>query len=543
MKEDLATYLLLAPEFGGTRFGPFEGAEIALGSDKTKCDITLPESLGVLPVHVKVIRQADNSLIVTPVERTATIFLYKAQSRRPTQVNTPTAVVPGDSFALVTERGPRFIIELGELPPQVKAQREQARSKRRSRLSGAAFANEAKRQAWTKVLVTGPGQFLQRAYTFIKSGTIFQPRYIFLFVAIGFGYVFGGVQSCRIGSLKGSLGETSRQLDNCNKDNAVIKEMGEADATVKIPLLIGDVTSSHKLARALEEDDTMLKAVKEASRNLLSQVNGYKWLIEAKDARASRFALWREQVEKEEGLDTEIIRVAPYIGAEPNNSRSDWSSMEDSTQVEVCTRGTPRLTFRQGLHLGLTVQADAFASSGLGDFQSDKARREQALLNTLKAAGIPDLPEAFNSVVEPMGRGKSGCVFIEGEDHRVDDTKVIQAMVEHLGEKGAGLPPQDSAHSVTARIAKFYAADIPDRDFRDKDFAINFAEYPTGTVLNGMETKGAWVLRRTAETIARSAVLPCAAVLQNPKEAEKVFGKLPNPVTCLILDYKLRNEE
>jgi hypothetical protein len=41
--------LELAPQFGGTRFGPFaQGA--TLGSDPARCHITLPAEMGVRPV-------------------------------------------------------------------------------------------------------------------------------------------------------------------------------------------------------------------------------------------------------------------------------------------------------------------------------------------------------------------------------------------------------------------------------------------------------------------------------------------------------------
>ena len=43
------TFLQLAPEFGGTKFGPFEHVEIRLGSDPANSDITLPEALGAAP--------------------------------------------------------------------------------------------------------------------------------------------------------------------------------------------------------------------------------------------------------------------------------------------------------------------------------------------------------------------------------------------------------------------------------------------------------------------------------------------------------------
>ena len=41
LEEELATYLRLTPEFGGTRFGPFEELEIRLGSDADRCHIVL----------------------------------------------------------------------------------------------------------------------------------------------------------------------------------------------------------------------------------------------------------------------------------------------------------------------------------------------------------------------------------------------------------------------------------------------------------------------------------------------------------------------
>ncbi|MFT4978994.1 MAG: hypothetical protein ACI8S6_004904, partial [Myxococcota bacterium] len=44
--EHLVTYLSLTPEFGGTRFGPFEGLGVRLGADANRCHIVLPESLG-----------------------------------------------------------------------------------------------------------------------------------------------------------------------------------------------------------------------------------------------------------------------------------------------------------------------------------------------------------------------------------------------------------------------------------------------------------------------------------------------------------------
>ena len=68
------TYLQLSPEFGGTRFGPFRGVEIRLGSDPDANDISLPADLGVAPQHLKVLQQGENTFIIAPVDRTALAF-------------------------------------------------------------------------------------------------------------------------------------------------------------------------------------------------------------------------------------------------------------------------------------------------------------------------------------------------------------------------------------------------------------------------------------------------------------------------------------
>ena len=51
-------------------------------------------------------------------------------------------------------------------------------------------------------------------------------------------------------------------------------------------------------------------------------------------------------------------------------------------------------------------------------------------------------------------------------------------------------------------------------------------------------------MKRTAETIAKAVVMPCIAVLTGDAQAaEATFGnELPQPVPCLVLDWKLRNK-
>ena len=122
--KDLAIYLRLTPEFGGTRFGPFEKLETRLGSDPDLCNIVLPESLGVQPVHALVLKQGDTNTIVAPADRAANLYLWRQGERRPSQITSPPALRSGDGFSLVTEDGPRFIMEIDYLPPAMQEERD-----------------------------------------------------------------------------------------------------------------------------------------------------------------------------------------------------------------------------------------------------------------------------------------------------------------------------------------------------------------------------------------------------------------------------------
>ena len=76
-------YLRLSPEFGGTRFGPYEGLEVRLGSDPDRCHIALRADMGVHAEHVKLFRESDRNLILAPSDRTASVFLFRGNGDRP----------------------------------------------------------------------------------------------------------------------------------------------------------------------------------------------------------------------------------------------------------------------------------------------------------------------------------------------------------------------------------------------------------------------------------------------------------------------------
>ncbi len=546
--QELVLYLRLTPEFGGTRFGFFEGIEVVLGSEAGRCDITLPQSLGVLPIHVRVMRQADNSMILAPAERTATVFLWKQNARTPVQVDTPTAVRPGDSFALVTENGPRFIIELDELPAEVKEAREKKPSIRDKRLTAGAFGKEAKRQAFTRVLVTGPGQFVQRSWTFVKSGAIFQPRYIFLGITMAAGYVWAGGMTCKGKKTAKLLESESVKLENCEKTLGFTSERGD-DASWTFPQLVAEVLGvDGGVGLALEEDTKLRDEVWSQAKIILSQSKQYAWLIEARGAKASKFADFRERLVAQEDMDIELVKVLPYLAADPSRHYNEWNKLEDSTNEDVCTRGIAQLSFRQALHLDLTPQLDALIpASKVSTYMNDKELHEQALRATLEAAGLEEFPETFDTTLAEFNRGQGGCLHVVGDDERTRVNRVVVKMVKHLHSQARYVPaPEASSHATSARLAKLFAADLPEVDYRSDGLgAVSFAEFPVSTVTAGMGSEGEWVLKQTAKVIARSIVLPCQAAVDPKVDKEKAaatLGELPPLTQCLMLDWRLRSD-
>ncbi|RME22360.1 MAG: hypothetical protein D6798_15995 [Deltaproteobacteria bacterium] len=547
--DELVTYLRLTPEFGGTRFGPFEGVEVRLGSDPDRCHIVLPEALGVRAEHVKLIRQGPQNLILTPSERTATVFLYKTGAHRPVQLNTPTAVRPGDSFTVVTADGPRFVIELDELPPEIKARREESRrvATGRRRLSAESMGQEVKRQAWTKLLVMGPMQMAQRVALYIKSGAIYQPRNIILFATIASGWILGGVSTCRISGFKKQLQQQEVKVESCEQELAFAQNMTGDSTEYKLEQLAQEITSARGLGPGLEEDDALRDAWKKSLRLVFDQRESYKWITNEKSPKAARFADWRERALAEEDIDPDTGRLLVWLAASPGRRTSEYTELTDSESVDVCGAGPLGMTFRQAVRLGIPAQADALVTRNFEEVYESKEQTRALLSATLEAAGLPPLQDGEEIEVghEQVAQGRAYCLYVEGQDDRKNPRRTLRALARQLGPDSDLLPQVGTIHASTARIAKYWAADITRVDYREKDPGITFESAPPGAVLSSLEARGAWALKRTADTLARAVALPCIAVLSgDAKTADTILGEgnSPSAINCLVLDCRLRNE-
>ena len=281
----IGTYLQLAPEFGGTEFGPYEDLEVTLGADHTSCHIHIPADFGTFPIHAKLVRQSSTDIILTPSDQAAEIYLFRDGARRPEVIQGPTKLKNKDSFSLVTPKGPRFILVLKELPPEIVKQREDARSfavTGKKRLTAKSMKTEAKRQIWTQILVFGPMQILQRAITFVKSGAIYQPRNIFMGITILTGYIMA-LSSCHSNKqLQTTVVKTETKLQSCQDDKRDMQSMkdGDFDKIFNIYTSIWG-PDSETLARSLNDDKVLNELVKKEARALFNS-SRESWLVNGK---------------------------------------------------------------------------------------------------------------------------------------------------------------------------------------------------------------------------------------------------------------------
>lgn len=550
--EELALYLALTPEFGGTRFGPFEGLECRLGSDNERCHIVLPPALGVLQEHARVIRQGPSNLILAPAERTAALFLWKKGARRPEQLNTPTAVRPGDSFSLVTPDGPRFIVELAPLPPELAAKRAEQKKRTgvgRSRLSAESMGAEVKRQAFTQLLVTKPAQMLQRAVVFVKSGAIYQPRNIIMGLTIIGGMAFAGFAGCRMKRQSAKITTITREVEECKDQAGFLANQNKKDfRDWGIPELAYNITKSQSISTALDRDRALADLVAKRSRSILADADAYEWLWDARNNRAARFADWRERILESDDFDDDTRTLLVWLAARRRPVPGEWSTFTDTEGTDVCGRGPLRMTYRQSLHLGMLVQPDAYYRGSFDKLADDRQKREELVTVTAGTAGT-ELPETFESDFSRTdSRTNEGCVYLVDTDERTNIGRTLRALKRHLGDDVTGLPPRTDNNAALARIMRYWAADAVTEDYEREQFRLDLEGVNAmSTAVEPLEARGEWVLAKTAETIAQSIVVPCIGRLKyKPEEIEHALGaeeEQPDPVECLILNWKLQNED
>jgi len=537
-REELVLYLVLAPAFGGTRFGPFEGLDVRVGSDASRSDIVVPESLGARPAHVRVTRQgSQRSWLLSPAERTALVYAWLGGATRPAQVTSATAVQPGDSFALGTPDGPRFTLELAPLPPEIIAARKP--KPRPRRYSIAVWFGEIRRLFFARLYTISFVSLGARAWYAITSGAIFHPRILLPMLAILSGYSACGASSCAAMRYRSQVSTVQRQAEDCNQNLAVAQAMGgDAVEEYTFDQIVGKVTGSLELARAVQNDQTFAGMVKEEARRISLDTTGYRWMTSGGSAQAA-FANWRERITSVDAIDQGTRSLLPYLAATPGRLQGDWDRTVGLRDDYVCTRGPLRLTWTQGRNLGLQVALDAYTP---GDASAiEPAGRMAMIARTATEAGIPligDVP----TTAEVLSEGRASCVAATDPDDRANLGRLVAMITEQVGRKAGSVPPPEDAFGTVARIAKLQAADIPEVDWTARPPPLDLSNGSPSSALKNVPG-GEVVLKRTATIVARALVLPCRASLAGDRaKAQAVFGDLPPVLPCLLMDYRLTHE-
>ena len=536
--DELAVYLSLTAEFGGQRFGPFEGLEVRLGSNKERCNIVLSEALGVAKEHCKVIRQRDGSLLLAPAARTAAVWLWKGEARSPVQIQTPTAVRAGDNFPVVSPEGPRFVIELAALPEEVLARRSNKGRRNRQGLTAEKFGREIWRRIIATLYTYGPIALANRAYYYVVSGAIWQPRILITGIIMLAGWITAGAGGCMALKSRFDIAKLTDKNDELSANVASLEEMskGGTDAQ-KFSVLAGKSLGDSKVKTVLDKDSGFADVAKKEAKSLSENSDAYNWLYEG-GATVNQWVQLRTTLEKTKGLDPKTGRLLAFAAAVPERY-GEWSRVFDSSEGEVCGRGPMRLTRRQAKSLGLEVVApDAFTRT-VPEGQADRAKLVQETL----AVGRESLPEPVPEFeAATISQGEQFCLYAPGDDDRLRQADVVDALRKQLGENGDELPGADANAASLLRLAKFYAADVAQNNYGAGVPILRFGK--ANGVSNPLEGQpgGEWVKKMVAQTVARALVLPCRAKLdyEDQKSAmETLFGTLPDPITCLVLNYRL----
>ncbi|MFT4623455.1 MAG: hypothetical protein ACI8PZ_002111 [Myxococcota bacterium] len=188
------TFLQLAPEFGGTRFGPFPGI-IHVGSDGKRCQLTLSPSQGILPHHASVMPQPDGTFVVGPVQAEAGVFLIQAGNAQVWPVRSMVQANVGDQLVFGTPHGPRFQLVGGAAPTAAPGMVAGAGGGASSTLA-TGIASEVQRRAMARMLTTGPFRDVYYFWNRYKVGTFSNPYYIVGAAMAVVGAIAAGGLSC-----------------------------------------------------------------------------------------------------------------------------------------------------------------------------------------------------------------------------------------------------------------------------------------------------------------------------------------------------------
>lgn len=193
------TLLTLAPEFGGTRFGPFGQGTISIGTDASRCQVVLHPSTGAQPVHA-MITDTGSAWQLQPAAIGAGLFVRSGG--RTTPVQSAVQLSAGDTFVIASQQGPALTVQRMAAAPGAGARGRAGgafagAASAAGRTTGSAFTREIWRQVESTLVTMPYGRDIYRFMTRFRTGALFRPRNLIAAAVALIGmFGFGCVSCC-----------------------------------------------------------------------------------------------------------------------------------------------------------------------------------------------------------------------------------------------------------------------------------------------------------------------------------------------------------
>ena len=122
----------------------------------------MPEDLGILPEHVKIVVQGDGSFVVAPIERSAEVYIWRS-GMPAKKITSPIAVQSADDIYSADASSVGSVeAEVFRAPSEREKPKDPGNdpfSRAKKRLTGKSILDEIKRQGVASVVTTKGGAF------------------------------------------------------------------------------------------------------------------------------------------------------------------------------------------------------------------------------------------------------------------------------------------------------------------------------------------------------------------------------------------------
>ncbi len=204
------------------------------------------------------------------------------------------------------------------------------------------------------------------------------------------------------------------------------------------------------------------------------------------------------------------------------------------------------MTYRQAKNFGLPAyQPDALIDRVDAADMNDEVRRER-LTRTLKLSGLTEVVDAGTIAQEQIdGMDNRLCIFLEGEDSRIDLPTVARSLDDELGANvRSTLPGEGNMFWIESRLIKYFTGDFREsRDYRGLSIK---GEPPTPLMKSPSNQwrpeASDFAIQQAARVLARATAIPCIALLEggsieeNANEISKRLpGEPPGLYDCVLM--------